>query len=411
MANRRFSKGHFTRFTLLFTAVLLLHGFGLTLYVLPGSQRKQTTGDTDAKPSLLRRSMMAGLLIPAYPGRADALMAEELRAASLFQRVSPSVLTVSEKRNSPSAAPDGPTGTGFVWDGSHVVTNFHVVRELKDPHVTFLRKGEGGASDEHVTVGAYVVGADPLSDIAVLQVKDEASDGTLPALMRPLDRGNSQVLRPGQEVFALGNPFGLEHSMSKGVISGVSRSMEGAGGWPMNGIIQTDASINPGNSGGPLLDSDGSVVGVNTAILSTSGTFAGVGFAIPIDTVAKNVGAMIEEGYVSRPSLGVELAPDAMSESLGMPGAMVMKVMPGSPAQRAGMRALHGGQLGDVIVRMGGRQISSSSDVFRYLDQKEPGEEIVMSVQRPSQDVNSDNPDVVDLKVRLGRSNSKMVVY
>eukprot|EP00913_Durusdinium_trenchii_P020908 g19644.t1 len=214
--------------------------------------------------------------------------------------------------------------------------------------------------------GAYVVGADPLSDIAVLQVKDDAQVETL---MQPLQRGVSQELKPGQEVFALGNPFGLEHSMSKGVISGLSRSMEGTGGWPMSGIIQTDASINPGNSGGPLLDSEGSVVGVNTAILSTSGTFSGVGFALPIDTVAKNVGAMIEEGYVSRPSIGVELAPDSVSGALGVPGAMVMKVVPGGPAQQAGMRALHGGQLGDVIVRMGGRQISSSSDVFRYLDQ------------------------------------------
>lgn len=392
-------------------AVALSYGFGATLYVVPESRQPSSgsaEGADQTKP-LQRRALLAGLLAPAIPGRADALMPEELRAASLFQRVSPSVLTVGEKRSSPSAAPQGPTGTGFVWDASHVVTNFHVVSELKDPHVTFLRKGEAG--DEHVTLGAYVVGADPLSDIAVLQVKDDQSAELLPSLMQPLERGQSQLLKPGQEVFALGNPFGLEHSMSKGVISGLSRSMEGAGGWPMNGIIQTDASINPGNSGGPLLDSEGAVVGVNTAILSTSGTFSGVGFALPIDTVAKNVGAMIEEGYVSRPSIGVELAPDAMSESLGMPGAMVMKVVPGGPAQRAGMRALRGGQLGDVIVRMGGRQISSSSDVFRYLDQRKPGEEIVMTVQRPSPDVNSDDPDVVDLKVRLGRSNSKMVIY
>lgn len=396
--------------TVAIAAVALSYGFGATLYVVPGSSGPQNTGSAGAETKhLQRRALLAGLLAPAIPGRTDALMPEELRAASLFQRVSPSVLTVGEKRSSPSAAPQGPTGTGFVWDASHVVTNFHVVGELKDPHVTFLRKGEAG--DEHVTFGAYVVGADPLSDIAVLQVKDDQSAEMLPSLMQPLERGQSQMLKPGQEVFALGNPFGLEHSMSKGVISGLSRSMEGAGGWPMNGIIQTDASINPGNSGGPLLDSEGAVVGVNTAILSTSGTFSGVGFALPIDTVAKNVGAMIEEGYVSRPSIGVELAPDAMSESLGMPGAMVMKVVPGGPAQRAGMRALRGGQLGDVIVRMGGRQISSSSDVFRYLDQRTPGEEIVMTVQRPSPDVNSDDPDVVDLKVRLGRSNSKMVVY
>lgn len=389
--------------------VLLFHSLGVTLYVLPGpeSGAQRATEREVAKPSLARRSLFAGLLAPAAsPATAQALMPEELRAAALFQRVSPSVLTVSEKRNANGATP-GPTGTGFVWDDSHVVTNFHVVSELSNPHVTFLRKGENGA-DEHVTVGAYVVGADPLSDIAVLQVKDDAQVETL---MQPLQRGVSQELKPGQEVFALGNPFGLEHSMSKGVISGLSRSMEGTGGWPMSGIIQTDASINPGNSGGPLLDSEGSVVGVNTAILSTSGTFSGVGFALPIDTVAKNVGAMIEEGYVSRPSIGVELAPDSVSGALGVPGAMVMKVVPGGPAQQAGMRALHGGQLGDVIVRMGGRQISSSSDVFRYLDQRKPGEEIVMQVQRPSPDVNDERPDLVDLKIRLGRSNSKMVVY
>ncbi|CAE7500409.1 DEGP1 [Symbiodinium natans] len=134
--------------------------------------------------------------------------------------------------------------------------------------------------------------------------------------MQPLSRGASADLKPGQEVFALGNPFGLEHSMSKGVISGVARSMEGTAGWPMSGIIQTDASINPGNSGGPLLNSEGSVVGVNTAILSTSGTFSGVGFALPIDTVQKNVASMIEEGYVTRPSIGVELAPDEVLAQL-----------------------------------------------------------------------------------------------
>ncbi|CAJ1432373.1 unnamed protein product [Effrenium voratum] len=356
---------------------------------------------------MLRRALFAGLALASPAEQAHALMAEELRAASLFQRVSPSVLSVSEKPTALGAVAGGATGTGFVWDNSHVVTNYHVVSEIKNPHVTFLRKDANGF-DEHVAVGAYVVGADPLSDIAVLQVRGEES---MSELMRPLDRGTSTQLKPGQEVFALGNPFGLEHSMSKGVISGLARSMEGTAGWPVSGIIQTDASINPGNSGGPLLNSEGAVVGVNTAILSTSGTFSGVGFALPIDTVVKNVQSMIEEGYVSRPSIGVELAPDSVSESLGMPGAMVMKVVPGGPAQRAGMRALRSGQLGDVIVRMGGKSISSPEDVFRCLDERKPGEEVIMTVQRPSADEESDNVDVVDLVVRLGRSNSKMVVY
>eukprot|EP00439_Symbiodinium_sp_Y106_P069393 s678_g11.t3 len=260
------------------------------------------------------------------------------------------------------------------------------------PEPPLPRRARGG----FIGLCAYVVGADPLSDIAILQVNAE-ENAHVASLMQPLSRGASEFLKPGQEVFALGNPFGLEHSMSKGVISGVSRSMEGTAGWPMSGIIQTDASINPGNSGGPLLNSEGSVVGVNTAILSTSGTFSGVGFALPIDTVQKNVESMIEEGYVTRPSIGVELAPDEVSESLGVPGAMVMKVVPGGPAQRAGMRALRSGQLGDVIVKMGSRPIASSSDVFRYLDQRQPGELVVMSVQRASSDLTSDDPDIVDI--------------
>ncbi|CAE7469165.1 DEGP1 [Symbiodinium microadriaticum] len=373
-------------------------------FFLPSSRRPEPTAQEAAGPSSSRRSLLAGALAVAAPERANALTTEELRAANLFMTASPSVLSVSEgKKNAV-----GPTGTGFVWDASHVVTNFHVVKELKSPHVTFLRKDESG-SEDHITVGAYVVGADPLSDIAILQVNAE-ENADVASLMQPLSRGASEHLKPGQEVFALGNPFGLEHSMSKGVISGVSRSMEGTAGWPMSGIIQTDASINPGNSGGPLLNSEGSVVGVNTAILSTSGTFSGVGFALPIDTVQKNVESMIEEGYVTRPSIGVELAPDEVSESLGVPGAMVMKVVPGGPAQRAGMRALRSGQLGDVIVKMGSRPIASSSDVFRYLDQQKPGELVVMSVQRASSDLTSDDPDIVDITVRLGRSNSKMVV-
>lgn len=356
-----------------------------------------------------RRSMLlAGGLLAANPaGAAKAITQEEWKAASLFMQTSPFVVGIGE---SPLAKKEGTSiGTGFVWDDNHIVTNFHVISDIARPHVTFLGKDASGA-DEHITVGATVVGADPLSDVAVLQVQTDGGNQDIMAkFMKPLPRGVSNHLLPGQEVYALGNPFGLEHSMSKGVISGVSRTMEGKAGWPMSGIIQTDASINPGNSGGPLLNSEGAVIGVNTAILSSSGTFSGVGFALPIDKVQQNVASMISEGYVSRPSLGVELAPDDMTASLGVGGAMITKVISGSPAQLAGLRAMRKGHLGDVIVSIAGKPISKSEDVFSFLDQKMPGEEIVMSVQRASADVSSDQLDQVDLTVRLGRSNSKLV--
>merc|ERR1719401_516016 len=188
--------------------------------------------------------------------------------------------------------------------------------------------------------------------------------------------------------------------MSRGIISGVSRSMPSVGGRPLNGIIQTDASINPGNSGGPLLDSDGSVVGVNAAIMSASGTFAGVGLAIPIDTVEHNVASMIDLGYVSRPSLGVVFAPPYVSEALGVEkGAMVMRVYKGSPAQKAGVLAMSKGRLGDVIVGLGGAPVRSVSEVFKILDEKSPGEDITVQVKRVSADGNSDAYDYVNMRL------------
>jgi len=220
--------------------------------------------------------------------------------------------------------------------------------------------------------------------------------------MAPLPRSSSNNLLVGQNVFAFGNPFGLEHSMSRGIISGVARKMEGAGGRPINGVIQTDASINPGNSGGPLLDSDGNVIGVNTAILTGSGTFAGVGLAIPIDTVSRNVESIISKGFVRRPRLGIVFAPDVMSEELQLNGIMVMKVAPDGPAASAGVRPMRGGRLGDVVVSMDGKRVASTDDLFGVLEQKAPGDLVKLVVQRASTDAESDKYEEVELKVTLG---------
>jgi 2-alkenal reductase len=220
--------------------------------------------------------------------------------------------------------------------------------------------------------------------------------------MQALSRGTSNNLLVGQNVFAFGNPFGLEHSLSRGIISGVSRKMEGAGGRPISGVIQTDASINPGNSGGPLLNSEGKVIGVNTAILTGSGTFAGVGLAIPIDLVQKNVDSIIAKGFVRRPVLGIVFAPDVMAEELQLPGIMVMKVVPGGPADQAGVRSMRGGRLGDVVLGMEGKKVSSTDDLFGILEQKAPGDTISLTVQRATTDVDSDKTEEKVLKVTLG---------
>lgn len=376
----------------------------------PGSLTARRSQLRVALPSIL--GLVSGgvgeRLLMLTPPPARALTREEKNIADLFEKTTPAVVSISK---SPPQAYLGEErggqqiyGTGFVWDQQHVVTNFHVINGMEKPYVTFLSKDTDGKSERRTTLDASVVGADPASDVAVLRVGAQTRDGQ-PApvgLMRPLMRGASANLLVGQDVFAFGNPFGLEHSLSRGIISGVSRTMEGAGGRPISGVIQTDASINPGNSGGPLLDSDGQVIGVNTAILTGSGTFAGVGLAIPIDLVNKNVESIIAKGFVRRPFLGIVFAPDVMAEELQLNGIMVMKVVPGGPAEQAGVLPMRGGKLGDIVVSLEGKRITSSDDLFKFLDTKTPGDELSMTVQRASKDADSDTYEDVRLKVVLG---------
>ncbi|CAK9054696.1 unnamed protein product [Durusdinium trenchii] len=193
----------------------------------------------------------------------------------------------------------------------HVVTNYHVVREIgpQDLQVVFLDGGKDDDLPKREVLKGEVVGTDPFTDTAVIRV---FSSGKRLVPMHPLPLGESAALEVGQSVYAIGNPFGLDHSMSKGIISGKSRTLD-IGERPIQGCIQTDASINPGNSGGPLLDAAGRVIGVNTAILTASGTSAGVGLAIPVDTVKRNVELILKQGFVSRGFLGITF--DAWSHS------------------------------------------------------------------------------------------------
>jgi len=212
--------------------------------------------------------------------------------------------------------------------------------------------------------------------------------------IRPLAKGSSSALEVGQTVYAIGNPFGLEHSMSRGIVSGIARTLD-IGERPIRGCIQTDASINPGNSGGPLLDSQGRAIGVNTAILSGTGTSAGVGLAIPMDMVSKQVEAIISRGFVRRAFLGITLAPDEVSEQLQLPGCIVFSVVAGSPAELVGVKPMRKGSLGDVVTELDGQIVRAGKDFFRILDGHLPGDVISVKVQRAKRGVDEGIEDLV----------------
>ncbi|MBX3248932.1 MAG: trypsin-like peptidase domain-containing protein [Myxococcales bacterium] len=307
----------------------------------------------------------------------------ERSTVELFARASPSVVFITKLavrvdpfRRNAMAFPEG-TGSGFLWDASgHVVTNFHVIAGADAARVTL-----GDAS----VWGAQLVGAYPEKDIAVLRIDAPADQ------IRPLPVGTSADLQVGQHVFAIGNPFGLDHTLSSGVISGLGREIMSIGGRPIQGVIQTDAAINPGNSGGPLLDSAGRLVGVNTAIYSPSGASAGVGFAVPVDTVRRVVTQLIETGRVERAGLGVQIDEGMLSRRLALRGALVIGVVEGSGAAAAGlvptMRDPSTGAivLGDLIVAIDGQPIGNSLDLYRVLDRHEVSDEVTVTVVRDGQ--------------------------
>lgn len=293
----------------------------------------------------------------------------------LFQRNTPGVVYITKevfkfanagKMMEIQMVPEG-SGTGWVYDlEGHIVTNYHVIENAQAVTVKFI---------EGTEVLAKVVGADPYSDVAVLQVD---LSKTKKEMLRPLSRGSSANLRVGQEVLAIGNPFGLDHTLTKGIVSGVGRTIQSVGGRPIQGAIQTDASINPGNSGGPLLNSRGQVIGMNTAIFSPSGASAGVGFAIPSDTVAARVASILKFGYVKRPSLGLYLGQDGLAQRLsGRPGGLISGLQRSSAAAEAGLKP------GDIVLKIDERNISTVNDIFAVLDEHQPGDVIKVRFLRP----------------------------
>ncbi len=334
----------------------------LALFTLPACRRPRDGADAAPRP---------------VAARGD-LAADEKSTIELFRQSSPSVVfitTLARRRTGLFRIAEIPRGegSGFVWDADgHVVTNFHVIQGASSARVT-LADGS--------TWPASFVGGAPDRDLAVLRIFPTGKT------LRPILVGTSKDLLVGQKVFAIGNPFGLDQSLSTGVVSALGRSIESVTGRQIEGVVQTDAAINPGNSGGPLLDSAGRLIGVNTAIASTSGSSAGIGFAVPVDTVNAIVPQLIRHGRVIRPQLGVTLADDAVAARLGVEGALVLSVEPGTGAADAGLRGTARDEagdllLGDVVTRAGEKAIRSADDLIAALEERKPGETIELVVLR-----------------------------
>ncbi|MCY4428359.1 MAG: trypsin-like peptidase domain-containing protein [Halieaceae bacterium] len=299
---------------------------------------------------------------------------DEVNSMQVYRRASPAVVHVSNtallRRGffSPNIQeiPRG-SGTGFLWDKNGlVVTNYHVIQGANRIVIELQDRSEWQAE---------VIGVAPEKDLAVLRIEAPRER------LFTLPMGDSSELEVGRKVLAIGNPFGLDTTLTTGVVSAVGREIASAGNRKIRNVIQTDAAINPGNSGGPLLNSLGQLVGVNTAIYSPSGASAGIGFAIPVNTVKEVVPQLISYGRLYRPIIGVELASDAWLRRYRIEGLPIVHVFPGLPAATAGMSGAYRNSrgeivLGDVIIRVDDKSVSSNDDYLSYMESKRPGDKV-----------------------------------
>jgi 2-alkenal reductase len=305
--------------------------------------------------------------------QARGTLAESEQATiAIFESVSPSVVLVISGSPNNFGGEVG-AGTGFIWDeAGHVVTNNHVVQGAQ----TLIRLP--GGED----IPAEVIGRAPQYDIAVLRLQRNPR-------IAQVALGTSRDLQVGQAVFAIGNPFGFDRTITAGIVSALGRQLPTEEGREIADVIQTDAAINPGNSGGPLLDSAGRVIGVTTAIYSPSGAYAGVGFAVPIDTVARVVPQLIETGRVPMAGIGILAADQSIAARLGVEGVLIWNTSGNSPAARAGLRGTdpQRGVLGDVIVEAEGEPVRRLADLTNALDRVGVGGEIVLTVRRDDRNI------------------------
>jgi S1-C subfamily serine protease len=338
----------------------------------------QTFQPVSRDPKAISRSVVA---------RGD-LSGDEKNTIDIFRNAAPSVVyitSIAVRRNLFSLnvyeIPQG-TGSGFIWDRQgRIVTNYHVISDASRLEVTLAN---------HSSWKAVLVGAVPDRDIAVLQISAPADK------LSPLAIGESKNLLVGQKVFAIGNPFGLDQTLTTGVVSALGREITAVTGRTIRDVIQTDAAINPGNSGGPLLDSAGRLIGVNTAIYSPSGASSGIGFAVPVGEVNRVVPQIISQGKLIRPGLGITLANRYLTEDLGLEGVLVLKVLPGSTAEKAGLRGTtqvrDGLVVGDVILAVNGKKVLDYDMLRDELERHEVGETVILSLLRDAVTVEVEVP-------------------
>lgn len=312
-----------------------------------------------------------------------SVVSDEINNVEVYREMSPGVVhitrTVDVQHGFWGVYPQQGTGSGSIIDNQgHILTNFHVVRNARRIDVTLANKSNYKAS---------VVGIDPQNDIAVIKIDAPADK------LNIIPLGTSKDLVVGEKVLAIGNPFGLDRTLTTGVISGLGRPLETDDGRVIENVIQTDASINPGNSGGPLLDKYGNMIGVNTAIFSPSGGSVGIGFAIPIDIVKSIIPELIAQGRVRRGYLGVSMVPltPAIAQEFNInvnEGVIVVRVLPDSAADNAGLRGLpNSKEIGDIVISVDGKPVKDSGELANIISNHKPGDKLTFGVLRDGKQI------------------------
>ena len=332
-------------------------------------------------------SSSAGPLIPTDlpPLSPEARTEDEKNTIAVFRAAARSTVFVTQEKTvvdywgNQQEVPAG-SGSGFVWDhDGHVVTNFHVAKGASSLVVTL---------QDHRSFPAKVSGVEPRKDIAVLQI-DAPKDALFPIQLPP---ERARRLEVGQKAIAIGNPFGLDQTLTTGVVSAIGRNVQGIGGVSIRDMVQTDAAINPGNSGGPLLDSSGRLIGMNTMIYSRSGSSAGIGFAVPVATIARVVPQIIRTGHAEQIGLGVQIDPaQRLEQRANIAGVIVLGVMHGTPAEKSGLRGIlqdfTGITLGDVIVAVDGERVENYDALYGVLDKHKAGDTVQLTTMRDGKPV------------------------
>ncbi len=349
------------------TILLILLALLVLWLFLQRSERPKL--DPDAKPRVVA-------------ARGD-LAEDEKNTIDIFQNVADSVVFITSVEFRQSwftlnvyEIPKG-TGSGFVWDKEgRIVTNYHVIEDANRIEITL--------SDQSVWK-ASLVGASSDKDLAVLAISAP------PGKLKPIPLGDSDNLLVGQKVYAIGNPFGLDHTMTSGIVSALGREIESVTGRKIDGVIQTDAAINPGNSGGPLLDSAGRLIGVNTAIYSPSGASAGIGFAVPVEDVNRIVPEIIRYGRVIRPGIGVSIAHESLARRLGIRGILIIDVLPGSSAEAAGLRGTRRSGadiiLGDIVIKFNDKEVKTPDELLNEFEDRHVGDVVTLGILREGKEI------------------------